>query len=52
MLHHSLGYDFVNNELPVKIFVPHFEMDVFSKRQFMIEFDEKTFVKFSGEELT
>ena len=26
-------------------------MDVFPKRQFMIEFDEKAFIKFSGEEL-
>ena len=51
LLHHSLGFDFVNNELPLKIFVPHFEVDVFGKREFMIEFDEKTFIKFSGDEL-
>ena len=45
------GFDFVNGELPLTIFVPHFEMEHFLKRQFMIEFNEKTFVKFSGEEL-
>ena len=46
-----LGFDFVNGELPLKIFVPHFEMEHFSKRQFMIEFNEKAFVKFSGDDL-
>lgn len=45
------GFDFVNEELPLTIFVPHFEMEYFPKRQFMIEFNEKTFVKFMGDEL-
>ena len=51
LLHHSLGFDFINNELPLKIFVPHFETDVFGKRQFAIEFDEKSCIQFSGDEL-
>lgn len=51
LAHQMQGFDFVNGELPLTIFVPHFEMEHFLKRQFMIEFNEKTFVKFSGEEL-
>ena len=51
LVHQLLGYDFVNGELPVKIFVPHFEMEHFPKREFMIEFNEKAFIKLSGLEL-
>ena len=32
LLHHSLGFDFVSNELPLKMFAPYFEVDVFGKR--------------------
>ena len=48
LVHQILGFDFVNSELPIKIFVPHFEMEYFSKREFMIEFNEKIFIKLSG----
>ena len=50
-LHKSPGYDFVKKDLPLRVLVPHYEPEFFDSRQFVIEFDEKMFVEFSGADL-
>ena len=50
-LHKSAGYDFVNKELPLRVHIPHYEVEHFDQREFIVEFDDCMYVKFRGKDL-
>ena len=51
-LHKSAGFDFVKKELSLRVLIPHYELEFFERREFVIEFDDRMFIRFTGSEVT